>query len=193
MADQKLEEFINIITEDAARESAKLEAEIEEKRSAFLSAAEDELLAEVYDYIRVTTARIRTEAGRRVSQKMFEQKRELFRHRSEAAKKVADEARLRIIEYTKGSEYTDNLVKLAKYASEKMGGEHMHIFLRPEDMPLASKIAKASKAEVLEGDFSLGGLIAENPERHLRLDLSYDASLEREASSFGMIVANERG
>ena len=193
MADEKLDTFISIINEDASRESAALEAEIKKRHDSFFETVEDELLAEVYDYIRTTTARIRTEAGRRVSQKTFEQKRELYRHRSEVAKKVVDDARARIIEYTKSEEYPIALEKLAKYAGGKLGGETLCIYLRPEDMRFAPKIEKAAKASVLEGNFSLGGLIAENPERHMRLDLSYDASLEREASSFGTIVANERG
>ena len=75
----------------------------------------------------------------------------------------------------------------------KLGGGKMNIFLRREDMPLAEKISEACGAEAAEGGFTLGGLIAENPERHLRLDLSYDESLARAVQSFDTIVASERG
>ncbi len=193
MADEKLESFISTIREDAQREKEALDEEIASKREAFLSAAEDELLDEVYAYIRTATSRIRTDAGRRVSQKMFEEKRELYRHRTEVAMSVADDAKGRIAEYTASPEYRERLVQLAKYAASKLGGGKMNIFLRREDMPLAKRISEACGAEISEGSFTLGGLIAENPERHLRLDLSYDESLARAVQSFGTIVASERG
>lgn len=192
MADEKLESFISTIREDAQREKEALDEEIASKREAFLSKAEDELLDEVYAYIRTATSRIRTDAGRRVSQKMFEEKRELYRHRTEVALSVAEDAKRRIAEYTETPEYRERLVRLAKYAASKLGGGEVHIFLRREDMPLAAEISEACGAEVSEGGFTLGGLIAENPERHLRLDLSYDESLARTAQSFGTIVANDR-
>lgn len=190
MAD-KLERFIATIYSDAEGEGSVLEAELAKKRDAFISAAEDELIGEVAAYIRAASARIRTEAGRRISQKMFEQKHELYRCRRAIRDEAVDAARKRVEAYTETAEYAAALERLAVYASKKLGGDTMTIYLRPRDMEFADRIAELSGAKVIEGEVELGGLVAVNLRRHLRLDLSYDSALEKAADDFGEMTVEQ--
>ncbi len=189
--DKKLEGFIATIYEDAENEGSALESELSAKRDAYLRAADDELLEEVYAYIRSATTRIRTEAGRRVSQKIFEQKRELHRCRREILDQIVADARARVEEYTKTAEYSAALEQLANFAEKKLGGEDMTIYLRPQDMVYADRIAALVRAKVKEGEVELGGLVAVNPHRRLRLDLSYDSALEKAAEDFSRMPGAE--
>lgn len=190
MAD-KLENFIATIYSDAEGEGSALGAELARKRDAFISAAEDELIGEVAAYIRAASARIRTEAGRRVSQKLFEQKHELYRCRRAIRDEAVNAARKRVEAYTETAEYAAALERLAVYASKKLGGDTMTIYLRAKDMEFAEKLAELSGAKVLEGEVELGGLVAVNLRRHLRLDLSYDSALEKAADDFGEMTVEK--
>lgn len=188
MAD-KLENFIATIYSDAESEGSALERELAAKRDAFLTAAEDELIGEIATYIRAASARIRTEVGRRVSQKLFEQKHELYRTRRAICDEAVAVARKRVEQYTETDEYAAALERLALYASKKLGGESMTIYLRPQDMKFSDKLAELSGAKVVEGEVELGGLVAVNLRRHLRLDLSYDSTLAKAAEDFGEMAA----
>lgn len=176
---------MNTIHDEAARDSKELRDEVSARRAAYMVAAEDAILTEVYDYVRTKTARIRTEAGRRVSQRTFEQKRELYDVRTSIAEEIYVEVRCRVEQYAASDEYPDALRAMARRAARELAGDGLELYLRPCDMGYADELAVLARAEVKEGHIALGGLIAQNPARHLRLDLSYDAAMDTVAERFG--------
>lgn len=185
VVNRKLQHFLNTIHDEAARDSNELRDEVSARRAAYMAAAEDAILTEVYDYVRTKTARIRTEAGRRVSQRTFEQKRELYDVRTSIAEEIYAEVRRRVEHYAASDEYPDALRSMARRAARELAGDGLELYLRPCDMGFADELAALARAEVKEGHIALGGLVAQNPARHLRLDLSYDAAMDTVAERFG--------
>lgn len=185
--DRKLNQFISTIITDASQESTQILKEIETKKSSHLEAAENDLLNEMYNYIRVKTAEARTEAGRRISKRALENKKTLFAYRSGVTQKVLDDVKKRIGEYVLTTEYLSSLEKLAAYAAAALNCGDLRILLREADLRHADHLKAGIPAEYLPAEIKLGGLIAVSPSKNLRIDLSYDASFGEVADKFGEI------
>jgi len=185
--DRKIDKFINTIILDAKSECKKIRVEIDKRRNAFLEKAENELLNEMYGYIRTKAAEARANAGRRISQKSLENKKALRNCRSKIEKMVLDKVREQILEYVKTPEYISKLRNMAAYASEILREKDIVINLRPEDMKYAEELNSVTPATYAEGDFTLGGLIAASPSKNLRIDMSFDTSLIEVSKDFGRI------
>ena len=94
---QKLDHFTATILAEATAETERTLADLKEKRSEAFSAAEDQILAETYHYIRTEVARVKSEAGRQVSRRMLDAKRELFLRRGQIADEVFELVRQKIV------------------------------------------------------------------------------------------------
>jgi vacuolar-type H+-ATPase subunit E/Vma4 len=180
--------FVGTIMQDANARCAEIRNETDKRRDEFMKEAEAELLAEMYDLVRTKTAEARAEAGRRISRKIFENKRALYDCLTGIKEDILGKVRARILAYVGTPGYLSDLKKMAARAAGFLGCDDLVIRLRPEDM----KHVEALKAEVpavyTEGDFELGGLVAESALRKLRVDLSYDASLSEISQRFGEIT-----
>ena len=85
---KKLERFTSILLAEATEETQRTLDALKQKHDAALSAAEDQVLQEAYDYIHAEVSRIRSEQGQKVSQRLMENKRALSRRREEIAQEV---------------------------------------------------------------------------------------------------------
>ena len=177
--DEKLTQFTEAITSDAATDSLAILEELRREREESLSTAQDELLAESYQYMRSEITRIRTENGRRVSHKQMENKRALFDRRNELSQEVLHIVRDHLSAYVKTPAYAERMADLIRQASDAFEGAPIVIGLRHEDELLGPILSGAVKEHVVtftDSSFSLGGLTAECPGRNQRLNLTFDAN-----------------
>lgn len=195
----KLDRFTSAILAEATAETERTLADLAEKRTAAHTAAEEQLLGEVYRYIHSEVARVKTEAGRQVSRHMLDNKRTLYLRRDQMAKEVFAAVRERLASYTAGDTYPQRLEEIYRNAVAALNGaEEVRLFLRPADTSLAQRLTAAIpqvKAQTFEGDFMLGGLIVDAPTLGKRVDATFDSAMEELtghfAELFGLSLSGE--
>lgn len=189
---EKLDNFMMSILSDAEKESGMIMEEIRQKREASKEVAEDEILSETFRHIKAQVGSIKTEAGRRVSKKVLDNKRTLYARREEIMSKVFVQVKDRVGTFVAGPEYPEQLSRLARRAAESLGGQKIIFYLRPQDMrfeDIVRRAAEGIECEVREGAFYLGGVIAECPEKHLRADESFDTAFDNTRQNFAEILS----
>ncbi len=195
----RLDRFTAAIVAEAAANTEQTLAALSEKRSAAYAAAEEQILNEVYHYIHGEVGRVRAEAGRQVSRHMLENKRTLYLRREQIAGEVFSEVRARLAEYTASAAYTQRMEAILSEALATLGTpREARVFLRGADSHLAETLAASQpqvKLTFLEGDFVLGGLVADAPALGKRADASFDSSMEglsgHFAELFGLSLSGE--
>lgn len=179
---KKLDHFTATILAEATAETERALAELKEKHNSSYSAAEDRVLGETYHYIRTEVARIKSDAGRRISRHMLDDKRALYLRREEIAREVFGEVRDKIIAYTAGAAYPERLKVLCRRTADALNGaDDIRVYLRAADRKLADALSAAVpgvKLQFLEGSFVLGGLVAESPSLGRRVDATFDSAME---------------
>lgn len=177
---KKLERFTSILLAEATEETQRTLDALKQKHDAALSAAEDQVLQEAYDYIHAEVSRIRSEQGQKVSQRLMENKRALSRRREEIAQEVFAQVRARIAAFTETPAYAQRLAALLQEALAALqGARDVVVTLREEDLPLADTLRSAVPAAftVQAGPIRLGGLIASSASKNLRADASFDSAM----------------
>ena len=180
--DEKLLHFTQAFMDEARAETSRLEAEIKAAREAAVTQAEDQVLQEAYQYMKTEVARIRTEAGRNISRRVQENKRRLSLRREEMAREVFSLVRDRLAAYVETPASQDRLLSLFQEGVARLGRPaRLTVLLRPQDMGAAARLRQAAEGIELtaaEGDFLLGGLVLEAPDKALRLDATFDTAME---------------
>ena len=144
---KKLERFTSILLAEATEETQRTLDALKQKHDAALSAAEDQVLQEAYDYIHAEVSRIRSEQGQKVSQRLMENKRALSRRREEIAQEVFAQVRARIGAFTETPAYAQRLAALLREALAALqGARDVVVTLREEDLPLADTLRSAVPA-----------------------------------------------
>ncbi len=195
----KLDRFTAAILAEATAETERTLADLAEKRTAAYSAAEEQLLGEVYRYIHSEVQRVKAESGRLVSRHMLDNKRSLYLRRDQMAGEVFGAVREQLVAYALTEAYPTRLAELYRAAMDTLGGPaEVRLFLRPADLALSQQITAAVphvKAQILEGDFILGGLIVDAPSLGKRVDATFDSSMEELcghfAEFFGLSLSGE--
>ena len=189
---QKLDRFTAKILAEAADESTRALAEVKRRRELRFQEAEDAALKEAYEYIHGEVARIQSEAGRGVSRHMLENKRALYLRRTEMAQEVFALVRAKIAAFTRTPAYGQRLTALLAEALEVL------VTLRGDDLSFREALAASApqiRLTFREGDFRLGGLIAESPDLVLRVDSSFDSAAGELsghfAELFGLSLSDE--
>ena len=192
---QKLDRFTAKILAEAADESKRALAEVKRRRELRFQEAEDAALKEAYEYIHGEVARIQSEAGRGVSRHMLENKRALYLRRTEMAQEVFALVRAKIAAFPRTPAYGQRLTALLEQLS---GAEEVLVTLRGDDLSFREALAASApqiRLTFREGDFRLGGLIAESPDLGLRVDSSFDSAAGELsghfAELFGLSLSDE--
>lgn len=196
---KKLDHFTATILAEATAETERALAELKEKHNSSYSAAEDRILGETYHYIRTEVARIKSDAGRRVSRRMLDNKRALYLRREEIAREVFGEVREKLTAYTAGNAYPKRLREICRRAVDTLkGAEDIRVYLRAADMAHVDDLSAALpgvKLQFLEGTFVLGGLVAESPSLGRRVDATFDSAMEELdghfAELFGLSLSDD--
>lgn len=188
---KKLERFTSILLAEATAENERTLNELKKRHDAALESAEDRVLLEAYEYIHGEVSRIRGEQGRKVSQRLLENKRALSRRREEIADEVFALVRERIAAFTHTPAYRQRLQELLKESLAALpGAEDVVVTLREEDLPLAKDLrAAAGRPITVEaGPIRLGGLIVRSDSLGLRADASFDCAMAGLDGHFARVV-----
>ena len=188
---KKLERFTSILLAEATAENERTLNELKKRHDAALESAEDRVLLEAYEYIHGEVSRIRGEQGRKVSQRLLENKRALSRRREEIADEVFALVRERIAAFTRTPAYRQRLQELLKESLSALpGAEDVVVTLREEDLPLARDLrAAAGRPITVEaGPIRLGGLIVRSDALGLRADASFDCAMAGLDGHFARVV-----
>ena len=110
---------------------------------------------------------------------MHESRRTLYQRRNQIADEVFESVRQKIEAYTVTPEYGQRLGALLCQALGMLAdARDVRIYLRAEDQGWISELRSAApEVAFAEGEFRLGGLIAESPALGLRVDSSFDSRL----------------
>ncbi|MGM9614992.1 MAG: V-type ATP synthase subunit E [Oscillospiraceae bacterium] len=130
-----------------------------------------------------------------VDARRAENRRKQLALREELARKTAQTLRARVDAFTAAPEYPAHLTSLLEKALTALGEPAaVTVYLRREDLPLADTLKKKTRGTdvtAVEGDFALGGLIVEAPERGRRADMSFDRGFREAQERFGEIFGLE--
>lgn len=201
MADlnEKLNRFTARLLAEASEESRHALEEARQRRDDAFRQAEDQVLREAYQYIHREVARIKAEAGERVSRRMLENQQALALRREEMAQETFALVKARLAAFTRTPEYGRRLTELLAQALPRLeGAEDLEVFLRPADeswQPALRQAAGGRSLAFREGSFTLGGLVIQSAALGLRMDASFDSSAQalsgHFAELFGLSLADQ--
>lgn len=189
----KLDNFTSVITSDALDESGRIYDEIKRESEEALTAAEDEALNDMFRYVKAEVSKIRNDAGRRLSRKMMDNKRRLYLRRKEMTEDILGEVAGKIREYIRTPAYTRQMTSILFRVMDIFDADAV-VYLRKDDMylePLLRKIDTPHTLEFQQGNFTLGGLQASCPSKKLRIDESFDTTLDNLHGSFAEMFGLE--
>lgn len=196
---EKLLHFTQAVLDSATRESETLRRQLAQDRAEALSDARAQAREASRAYFDREAARIRAEAGREVSLRLMENKRQVYLRRKEIGQEVFDRVRERIEAFTASPEYPERLrALLVRALGQLKGAEQVTVYLRREDMHYTEALERWVGPVAVtweEGDFSLGGLTIRCPELGQRVDCSYDSQLAELsghfAETFGLSLSDD--
>ena len=185
--DQKLNNFTAVITADALEKANCIYAGIEQESEAYMATAENEVLNDMYRYIKNETAKIRAAAGIRVSRNAMDNKRKLYARRNEMTDIVFEALIKKLNLFMESPKYIEKLIASIKLALDTFSADIV-VFLRPDDMRLVPELEKIEtpyNVEFRKGNFfTIGGLQVNCVGKDLRMDASYDSALAQLRENF---------
>lgn len=181
----KINGFIKSITDVADEKKAKLDAETRdilagERRQLELAAKKS-----ADEYYRVRSARVKLEAGRRISDTSAEYRQQVFARRGEIERQVLSGVAERLKKYTESGDYEAFLLGSAKRIAAEFDGSFT-LLMRPEDMKYqAALLAEFPSAEVKEdASIAIGGLKGRSDGQSLLVDDTLDSRLKQQTKWF---------
>lgn len=184
----KIDSFTSAFLQEATQRASDIISGVNESREQIRKETEAALKLEIEDYTKTELANIYNREGSRVSAHMLENKRILLSYREQCAQEVVTDVIRRISEFVQSDKYGEHLVNLfAESIKHLKSDSSIVVILRKEDMHHSKAISDAAKSmniSLREGDFTLGGLVILCPSSNLRIDQTFDASLEDIRSHF---------
>lgn len=182
----KINSFIKSITDTAAEKRAAVNAETKDIIDAEIAAMEAQAKKAAEDYVRAKSAAIKLEAGRRISERAAECRKEVFGKRDEIARKTLSEAGEKLRKFTESEEYRDFILKSAENILAHFGAGSVTLLLRPEDMGFEKEICERFPYASVSEDVSIkiGGVKGINSLVTLLIDDTLDIRLENQKKWF---------
>lgn len=181
----KINGFIKSITDVADEKKAKLDAETRdilagERRQLELAAKKS-----ADEYYRVRSARVKLEAGRRISDTSAEYRKQVFARRGEIERQVLSGVAERLKKFTESGDYEAFLLGSSKRIAAEFDGSFT-LLMRPEDMKYqAALLAEFPSAEVKEdASIAIGGLKGRSDGQSLLVDDTLDSRLKQQTKWF---------
>lgn len=165
-----LEELKEELISSAKKEKDKLLADVRKEARKILQSADDEL-AEYRKKVEADTAKLKDMIQtRELSAARFEAKKSVLNAKKVEIDKVFDEVKEQIKEMSE-SKRQKMISKLVKKAMKEIDVAYIQANSRDESF--------ISGAEFVKNDKIVGGIIAENEDRTVNVDYSFDQTLEQ--------------
>jgi V/A-type H+-transporting ATPase subunit E len=185
--DKKLEKFTSAVLKDANEQRSGVLQEIEAYRKTALQKAEEEILHESYIMIQNEIAAIKNKHSREISLEELNRRRNLLKLREEITASVFEDAKKRILEFTKTPAYLDYMCDIVKKSALEIPEGETSIIVKQDDLPLADALLSAygKPAKVSVGtDISVGGVIIFNHDKGVVIDKTLDIKLNDQKDWF---------
>lgn len=181
----KINGFIKSITDVADEKKAKLDAETRDILAGERRQLELVAKKSADEYYRVRSARVKLEAGRRISDTSAECRKQVFARRGEIERQVLSGVAERLKKFTESGDYEAFLLGSAKRIAAEFDGSFT-LLMRPEDMKYqAALLAEFPSAEVKEdASIAIGGLKGRSDGQSLLVDDTLDSRLKQQTKWF---------
>lgn len=195
--EETLKTFLESISQRAEEDIRALKEEASSQREEALAGFGREAERKAEEIRRKGMAQAGTAGAQMVAARESEHRRQLLEYRQACAQKTMERVLEKVRAYTTLPEYPERLLALTEKALHGLGDPaSAELYLRREDMSHGEYIRlrlKDTALTVREGDIFLGGVIAADPARGLRADLSFDAAMADAESRFGEVSGLEIG
>lgn len=182
----KINGFIKSITDVADENKAKLDAETRDILAGERKKLELAAKKSADEYYRVRSARVKLEAGRRISDTSARYRKEVFARRAEIEQAVLSGAAEKLRKFTESGEYEQFLLASAKRIAAEFDGGSVTLLMRAEDMKFSQALcAVFGSAEAKEDpSISIGGLKGRSDGQSLLVDDTLDSRLKQQTKWF---------
>jgi V/A-type H+-transporting ATPase subunit E len=176
----RLEKLSKAVFDEAERDAENMINEAIRRKNEAIENGKIMLEAEISEYIRRESEKIRSETINSVTAECIEIRKSLLSVRDGYMKKIFASAEEKLKRFTKSEEYAIYLKNLLDNAKAALG-ESLTVRVSNADVQLMRKIAPDMTVEASK-DIMLGGLVAENA-THIA-DYSFDKKLRGEMERF---------
>lgn len=187
MSNDKLSRFADALLEEAESKRKTTETELNQKKQARLSQAEEKLDAYFDAAVSSGKDKIRHQKQIYLTRREAELRKMLLQNRQRSLRNIFKEAEENIRRFTDTPQYADKLKKDFAAAAVYFDGKSGETICRvtEKDLELAESIFNLNniKIEVAENDI-IGGFTLENPEQRLFVDCTLASELQSEKTRF---------
>lgn len=138
------------------------------------------------DYIRMKTASIRLDAGRRISESAAECRKSVFSKRNEISGNIFSEVAQKLRAFTQSESYADFIFESAKNIIGSFDYGNVTLLLRPEDIHMGERLEAELPGVSVSKDstIKIGGVKGINSIVTLLIDDTLDSRLEQQKRWF---------
>ena len=178
----KESKFLDAINKYAEQQKAQITQEIEDYKNTKIEQATEQGLQDAYDLIREDISRRKAVIVNDLAKKELALRNELFYERQTLADKVFDEARQKLVAFTKTDDYNRFLGRSLAEIKVKCGTARCDIAIAPTDEDKRGLIADVFPDARITADphILIGGVKANCPELGILMDDTLDSRLEEQ-------------
>lgn len=182
----KINGFIQSIADVAQRKKADVDSETKDILAGERDAIKSAAAKAADDYVRLKSAAIKLEAGKRISESAAECRKEVFERRNEIAQRTLAAVSEKLTAFTESAEYKDFIFKSSADILEAFSGENVTLLLREKDLILKDLLCERfPNVSVAKDDtISIGGVKGINSTVTLLIDDTLDARLKQQKKWF---------
>ncbi|MBR2176807.1 MAG: V-type ATP synthase subunit E [Clostridia bacterium] len=185
----KTDNFLKAIEKYAEEQRTRIQSEAEDFKEKELNKAEEEGLREAYVLIQKEMTDINTEISAELSRAENASRKKTFVRRQEIEAEVFEDAKKRLLEFTKTNDYIKSLERSAKLIAEKLDSDDAVLVLSERDISLKDSVSKAfgrrRKCEIrTSADIQIGGLIGQSRSLGILIDETLDTKLSEQHEWF---------
>ena len=178
----KESKFLDAINKYAEQQKAQITQEIEDYKNTKIEQATEQGLQDAYDLIREDISRRKAVIVNDLAKKELALRNELFTERQTLADKVFDEAKQKLVAFTKTDDYNRFLGRSLAEIKVKCGTASCDIAIAPADEDKRGLIADVFPDAQITVDphILIGGVKANCPELGILMDDTLDSRLEEQ-------------
>ena len=182
----KESKFLDAINKYAEQQKAQITQEIEDYKNTKIEQATEQGLQDAYDLIREDISRRKAVIVNDLAKKELALRNELFYERQTLADKVFDEAKQKLVAFTKTDDYNRFLGRSLAEIKVKCGTARCDIAIAPTDEDKRGLIADVFPDARITVDphILIGGVKANCPELGILMDDTLDSRLEEQRRWF---------
>lgn len=182
----KESKFLDAINKYAEQQKAQITQEIEDYKNTKIEQATEQGLQDAYDLIREDISRRKAVIVNDLAKKELALRNELFYERQTLADKVFDEAKQKLVAFTKTDDYNRFLGRSLAEIKVKCGTARCDIAIAPADEEKRGLIADVFPDARITADphIQIGGVKANCPELGILMDDTLDSRLEEQRRWF---------